>query len=94
MSRRVKKFQADNLLFNSYFFYVTVEDVASKNVTFDKINCGKSMHILKFKKLVKLLMMSALNLMEVPWKEIIQEHNSEIWMYLPIITWKVNGEGW
>lgn len=39
-------------------------------------------------------MMSALNLMEVPWKEIIQEHNSEIWMYLPIITWKVNGEGW
>lgn len=39
------------------------------------------------------LVMSPLNLVEVAWKEIIQEHNSEIWMYLPIITWKVNGEG-
>lgn len=34
-------------------------------------------------------MMSALNLMEVPWKEIIQEHNSEIWIYLPIILEKL-----
>lgn len=50
------------------------------------------MYIFKFKKLLKILVMSALNLMEVAWKEIIQEHNSEIWIYLPTITWKVNGE--
>lgn len=50
------------------------------------------MYVFKFKKLLKILVMSALNLMEVAWKEIIQERNSEIWMYLPIIAWKVNEE--
>lgn len=67
------------------------KDVASKNVTFDKMNCEmrwKGMHIFKFKKLLKFLVMSALNLMEVAWNEIIQEHNSEICMY-PLLLEKL-----